>query len=720
MNRIKYAATAIIVAIVLCTGPAQGVEIDWPEPNWPGIFEPNQLLTLHLEMDWNDWNDVINNTPEANGCILTEVELPAMFWMDGEEGLKIRVAVRRKKAFAFPDENDPCKVALKIDINQYYCADPCSPDCNLALYDPNAATEWHGLKKLSLECNSDSADLIAEGVACNLHRMASGPEGYGYDAGAFYANWVELYVNGEYKGVYVNNEQRDKQFLKNRGIYVGHGESWLYKYADCEPDFVLRVGDDDNPRSPAVEALCYAPFVNNDIKYRPTGGICSVPDDANVIADMNQWINMQGLLAMEATSAFIANSDSLFGSNSNTYFHDFNLADPCETRRRMYFPWDVDAILKSIDRDIYYTGSSEPYNTVILGKPVFRSQYNQIMRDLIDGPLSFADINDFLDDVNTPELAAAIAADPYNQIGGDVPGRVAELKTWYSARIANVLAQIEFDEPTLPPGIILLQDGFEGGVDDWDANWTGGGGSGWQEDISTYAHGSASAHAEKNYDGDFNCVALDTNDAATIHVDFWLRMNNIVGSYNPKLYYYNGTSYVDVCDLDTLGADDEWLHYTDTITDSNFFVPDFEIKFSAPLSGGGPGRDIWVDDVVITKEPDADGDGIADDVDNCPITYNPDQNDVDLDDVGDICDNCPDRNNPGQADSDVDGIGDECECDRANLDGINPVNFGDFAILGNDWELTGPGLAGDTNWNLVVDREDLAQIAEHWLNDCGL
>ena len=38
---------------------------------------------------------------------------------------------------------------------------------------------------------------------------------------------------------------------------------------------------------------------------------------------------------------------------------------------------------------------------------------------------------------------------------------------------------------------------------------------------------------------------------------------------------------------------------------------------------------------------DGDGDGICDDVDNCPFVANPDQADQDGDSVGDACDNCP-------------------------------------------------------------------------------
>jgi len=98
---------------------------------------------------------------------------------------------------------------------------------------------------------------------------------------------------------------------------------------------------------------------------------------------------------------------------------------------------------------------------------------------------------------------------------------------------------------------------------------------------------------------------------------------------------------------------------------------------------------------ACTKIPDKDGDGIPDDVDNCPNDPNPDQADCDKDGKGDACDNdwdndgkpdgvdncAPDHktcqsakelaalHNPDQSDIDHDGIGDVCD-DDMDGDGI--------------------------------------------------
>ncbi len=75
----------------------------------------------------------------------------------------------------------------------------------------------------------------------------------------------------------------------------------------------------------------------------------------------------------------------------------------------------------------------------------------------------------------------------------------------------------------------------------------------------------------------------------------------------------------------------------------------------APTRGPGPGSNGG-----SAACPDSDGDGVCDDVDNCPHVFNPDQHDKDGDGRGDACDVCPGIADDG-TDSDGDGVGDACD-----------------------------------------------------------
>lgn len=90
----------------------------------------------------------------------------------------------------------------------------------------------------------------------------------------------------------------------------------------------------------------------------------------------------------------------------------------------------------------------------------------------------------------------------------------------------------------------------------------------------------------------------------------------------------------------------------------------------------------WGECVNSNVDNDTDGDGILDEVDNCPSDSNPAQNDNDNDFMGDICDvdddndgelditdNCSLVSNSDQDDFDGDGEGDACDIDDDN-DGV--------------------------------------------------
>jgi PKD repeat protein len=76
---------------------------------------------------------------------------------------------------------------------------------------------------------------------------------------------------------------------------------------------------------------------------------------------------------------------------------------------------------------------------------------------------------------------------------------------------------------------------------------------------------------------------------------------------------------------------------------------------------------------------DADGDGVPDLEDGCPVLPDDGRADADLDGAGDACDNCPAVPNAAQADADGDGAGDACDpCTNADADGDGTMDCVDL------------------------------------------
>jgi hypothetical protein len=172
-----------------------------------------------------------------------------------------------------------------------------------------------------------------------------------------------------------------------------------------------------------------------------------------------------------------------------------------------------------------------------------------------------------------------------------------ESGTKYKIKVATntgLYAEGSYSTPAGLGDIILVDDGFEGSP--WNENWADLS-SNWIADNSVVNNGSTSARASNGNEGYFTSDDLNANGASSITLDFWFRKDAIEAN-DFTLFYYNGTNYNLIDELDNDGGDDVWLHFTAEITDSQYFVPNFRVRFDATLGGG---ENVWVDDVLITK-----------------------------------------------------------------------------------------------------------------------
>jgi PKD repeat protein len=194
-------------------------------------------------------------------------------------------------------------------------------------------------------------------------------------------------------------------------------------------------------------------------------------------------------------------------------------------------------------------------------------------------------------------------------------------------------------------------------------------------------------------------VARDNHNATTesqlwsftskdmpLNADFIVSPNNIIG---PVAVNFTDTSTSKQgirtwkWDFNNDGAIDSTLQ-----NPSYYYDPGtYAVSLSIEDIYGSIDTEVKTGYIIIFA--DTDGDGIYDNIDNCPFNYNPYQADSDGDNIGDACDTCPDDTindpdndyicglidtcpwvfDPGQVDSDENGVGDACEPDVDN-DGI--------------------------------------------------
>ena len=239
--------------------------------------------------------------------------------------------------------------------------------------------------------------------------------------------------------------------------------------------------------------------------------------------------------------------------------------------------------------------------------------------------------------------------------------------------------------------------------------------------VSGYQWSEPMAHIYRsiNYGANWTSVSGDLPDAP---------VNDLILDPHIVNRMYAGTD-VGVWATDNGGTN--WYLLSDgapiaTVHDLEFHIP------TRKLVAGTHGRSMFYAHIDCSGTTDGDSDGIPDDCDNCPGSFNPGQEDADADLIGDACDDCtdsdsdgfgnpdvpgntcPDDNcpyayNPGQEDTDNDGIGDACDYLSADWDTVATActrlttgSNGNFGKAGAGLVNLDYVLAGDCDGSAIV------------------
>jgi hypothetical protein len=349
-----------------------------------GVYNPDQILDLHLTMEPADWQTVL-------GDLTFSIYVPAQFHC-GDEA-PITVGVRRKRSGGLN------KVGLKVDFNELV-----------------KGQRWHDLRKLSLEngvssgANEDDAevgDLVSEYLGWRIVQRA----GVVGSRTAF----TNLHVNGDWIGAYVNVEQVDTRFLEDR---FGDNDGWLMKKSGGDGDG-LQTHEDDGMADPYAAFFCF---------WENGGQACEPPAADVLLAELPKHLDIPKMLRMGAVNAYIANTDSPLFKDNNWYYYDWAGGG------RVYMPTDLDTTMR--DFTAVAPMDAPAYAPVLFTH--WYEDYTAVLAEVVD-LVPAAVVHEELDRA----LAVAgpsLDGDPWT--AGTAAEAVEALGSWWTDREADVRAQL--------------------------------------------------------------------------------------------------------------------------------------------------------------------------------------------------------------------------------------------------------------------------------------
>ncbi len=258
--------------------------------------------------------------------------------------------------------------------------------------------KFHGLEKMNLNGEHNDPSVIRSKLCWDLLQDFKLP-------GAR-ANHVEVYINDNYYGLYINVEHIDENFVKSRfGNKNGNLFKCLYpadlRYLGADPEtYKYTSGDrrayDLRTNTAGDDYSDIAHFI---------AVLNNTPDD-QFVCEINKVFNVYDYLKIIAVDVFTGNWDGYIYNQNNFYLYH-NTA----TGKFEYIPYDLDNTF-GIDwfgvdwgnREIYswqQDGQERPLYTKIMSNNELRAQYtfylNQLISEFTNEDIYFSKIDQIRD-----------------------------------------------------------------------------------------------------------------------------------------------------------------------------------------------------------------------------------------------------------------------------------------------------------------------------------
>jgi hypothetical protein len=269
--------------------------------------------------------------------------------------------------------------------------------------------KYQGVEKMNLNGEHNDPSVVRARLFWDITRRSE-------VAGAR-ANHVQVFINGNYYGLYLNCEHIDEEFVKT---YFDNNNGNLYKCL-YPADLTYRGTDPDAYKFMSGDHRTYELKTNEEADdYSDLAEFIDILNNtpiAELPCELEKVFNVQDYLKIAAIDILTANWDGYIYNNNNFYLYHNSQSGLFE-----YIPYDTDNTFGidwfSIDwasRNIYQwsnSGDHRPLYTRLLQVPEYRAWFTYYIRQVI------AEVTGSQDFLNTlPALQAQlddyIATDPY-------------------------------------------------------------------------------------------------------------------------------------------------------------------------------------------------------------------------------------------------------------------------------------------------------------------
>ncbi len=269
---------------------------------------------------------------------------------------------------------------------------------------------FYGLEKMNLNGEHNDPSVVRARVCWELLRWLDLP-------GAR-ANHTQLYVNGDYYGVYANVEHFDENFVK---AYFDNDEGNLYKCIfPADMDY-----KGSNPEAYKEEIFGRRAYqLKTNTERDDYGDFAELVDIVNntplddLECELERVLNVENYLKYIAFDVLTGNWDGPHYNKNNFYLYR-NAA----TGKFEYIPYDLDNTLGIdwvsrdwSDRDMYdwarHGDTGRPFYTRVLEVPAFRARYSLYTQQILEQFFNEDFLFPYLDDLKN-QLLPHVTDDPF-------------------------------------------------------------------------------------------------------------------------------------------------------------------------------------------------------------------------------------------------------------------------------------------------------------------